>query len=224
MSGGTGNIDPHDLFRSLFGDIGMMGGNDLFGEEMDESPFGGLEGSMSGGRGLKRSASKKRAPPKVVEHTLYCTLDELYLGTRKRIKVTRTRLDSSQDSKVLEIVVQPGWKKGTKITFPQEGDEMSDGTQQDIVFKIDEKPHGWFQRQGDDLYYKLHLSPSQAKKGVQVKVPTLDGRELKFQTGANLDSGKKITKQGEGMPKRKTGTAGGSKGDMVLEVRVAPAA
>lgn len=95
-----------------------------------------------------------------------------------------------------------------------------DGSKQDIVFKIGEKPHGWFQRRGDDLHYSVDLSLSQAKKGVKVKIPTLDGREVTLETGASLNKNKKQLVKGEGMPKRKAGVTG-SKGDMVVEFRVA---
>jgi len=156
---------------------------------------------------------------KEVVHRLPCTLDELYNGTTKKLKITRTLQDGSGNSmpaaKVLEVNVAPGWKRGTKVRFAGEGDELGDGQTQDVVFLIDEKPHGWFERHGDDLHYRAKLSPGQAKKGVKVTIPTLDGREVKLETNPNLGHGKKKVLSGEGMPKRK-----GGKGDLVVEFSV----
>lgn len=57
-------------------------------------------------------------------------------------------------SEVIEINVKPGWKKGTKITFENKGDEQPGRIPADIVFVIDEKPHDTFSRAGDDLIHK----------------------------------------------------------------------
>ena len=40
------------------------------------------------------------------------------------------------EDKVLSINVKPGWKSGTKITFPKEGDQHPGRTPADIVFVI----------------------------------------------------------------------------------------
>ena len=54
-------------------------------------------------------------------------------------------------SETLTIDVKPGWKKGTKITFPEKGDEAPGVIAADIVFVIDEKRHPQFERDGNDL-------------------------------------------------------------------------
>merc|ERR1712159_957939 len=224
---GGGDIDPYDLFAQLFGDelgglggmqgmrIGGHGGGrggmsmDLDDDDMLSSGFGGMP---------TRSHRAQQPKAREVNHKLVCSLDELYNGAQKRIKVTRTSVEGSPSSKVLEVDVQPGWKKGTKITFPGEGDELGNGEAQNIVFTIDQKPHKWFERSGDDLVYKAKLSLQQAQKGVKVKIPTLDGRELKLET-QTVNNGKRKVFSGEGMPKRK-----GGRGDMVVEFVVPPVA
>ncbi|KAI8557022.1 hypothetical protein RHMOL_Rhmol05G0301700 [Rhododendron molle] len=47
---------------------------------------------------------------------------------------------------LLTIDIKPGWKKGTKITFPEKGNEQRGVLPSDLVFVIDEKPHGVFQK------------------------------------------------------------------------------
>ena len=68
---------------------------------------------------------QQRQPP-AIEHTLPCTLQELYLGGTKKMKVSRTIHNAAgrpeRISEILSIEIKPGWKKGTKITFPEKGD------------------------------------------------------------------------------------------------------
>lgn len=52
-----------------------------------------------------------------------------------------TLLLFAQTDEILEIQVRPGWKKGTKITFPEKGDERPGIIPADIVFVLDERPH-----------------------------------------------------------------------------------
>ncbi|KAK8707225.1 hypothetical protein V6N13_058286 [Hibiscus sabdariffa] len=54
------------------------------------------------------------------------------------------------ESEILTINVKPGWKKGTKITFPDKGNEQPNQLPADLVFVIDEKPHDLYKRDGDD--------------------------------------------------------------------------
>lgn len=225
MGGGSmGSIDAHDLFAQLFGDNDMGGFGGGFG---GLGGFGG--GGMGGmGRGMpgipkSRKAGMHSPQSKESVHKLSCTLDELYHGTHKKLKVTRNLTDATGKvvpaAKVLEVDVQPGWKAGTKVRFAGAGDEQPDGSTQDIVFVLDEKPHKWFRRDGDDLHYTAKLSPEQARKGVKVTIPTLDGRKLKLETAAAIPHGKKRVMAGEGMP-----TKSGGKGALVLEFSVGAAA
>jgi len=141
------------------------------------------------------------------------------------MKITKTVVDKAtreerRVEKVLDVVVQAGWKKGTKVTFTGEGDDPGDGGKaQDIVFMIEEKPHQYFKREGDDLIFKAKLSSAQAAKGIKITVPHLDGRSVVVQvsTGEVKHAGTKVIK-GEGMPIRK---APGTNGDMIIEFDVA---
>ncbi len=62
------------------------------------------------------------------------------------------------EDKVLTIDVKPGWKAGTKITFPKEGDQTPYNIPADIVFVIKDKPHSLFTRDGSDIKYKARIS------------------------------------------------------------------
>lgn len=214
MSGG--GIDAHKLFEQLFGGQGG-------------SPFGGdIFGGMGGfeGAGLRIPKRNHRqmssSKPDQVTHDLACTLEQLYNGATRKLKVTRELLDSEtggsiKAEKVLEVNVQPGWKQGTKLRFAGEGDERPGKAAQDVVFVVKEKPHSYLRRQGDDLHFFANLTPEQAAKGVKVTIPTLDGRKVVLdRKGQVIEDGTKTPLVGEGMP-----TKAGAKGDLFVHFKVA---
>lgn len=63
-----------------------------------------------------------------------------------------------KEDKVLTIAVKPGWKAGTKITFPREGDQTTGKIPADIVFIIRDKPHIVFRRENCDIKYTAKIS------------------------------------------------------------------
>jgi DnaJ family protein B protein 4 len=165
-----------------------------------------LEGMGGGGGGAPTQAP--------IRATLGCTLEELCTGTTKKIKVTRKR-GGVDSEKLLEIVIKPGWKKGTSITFEHEGDEVKGGKPANLVFVIEEKPHARFQRDGSDLVMDLRLRLVDALCGTKVDIQTLDGRTLSVAVPEVITPGYLKRVKGEGMPGK-----GGVKGDIVLRFEV----
>ncbi|MFN3973556.1 MAG: J domain-containing protein, partial [Gemmobacter sp.] len=181
-SGSDEDGDPRGTFFSFGGMPGGMGGVGGMPGGMGGMPGGmGGMGGMGGPRGAGGRAGHGK-PPAPIEHPLQCTLEELYTGTTKRLRITKTITDASGQSmqvkKMLEVPVRAGFKAGTKITFEREGDELPGRIPADIVFVIQEKPHERFTREGNDLVYKPRVTLAQAFAGVRVPVPTLDGRTV----------------------------------------------
>jgi len=83
-----------------------------------------------------------------------------------------------QVEEILTINVKAGWKKGTKITFIEKGNQQPNVTPADIVFIIDEKVHGVYSRDGNDLVVTQKISLVEALTGYIVNLVTLDGRNL----------------------------------------------
>jgi len=153
------------------------------------------------------------------QKVLPCTLEQLYTGCIRKMKITKRMVSADGGGfqpaeKILEVEVQAGWKKGTKITFPGEGDDQLGGGAQDLVFVIEEKPHEYFIRDGDDLVYKAKIPSSSAQKDLKITVPHLDGRSITV-TMSSAELRKVII--GEGMPIRKMP---GSKGNMIIHLEV----
>lgn len=156
--GGPGT-SSHMFFHS-------EGGNDAM--DIDDDPFhnfgfGGM-GQRMGPAGFSQQAHrppgrKLQDPP--VTYDLLVSLEDVNKGTTKKMKITRKVIGpdgrSRNEEKVLAIDVKPGWKAGTKITFPKESDQKPNSVPADIVFVIKDKPHRHFIRDGSDLKYKAKI-------------------------------------------------------------------
>ncbi|OAY63624.1 DnaJ subfamily B member 13 [Ananas comosus] len=187
MGGGPGGMRGTRFSSSIFGD-------DLFG-----SAFGG-------GGGGDSYMNSHRAPQKAlpIERRLPCSLEELYKGTTKKMKISREIADASGKTipveEILTIDVKPGWKKGTKITFPEKGNEQPNVIPSDLVFIIDEKPHPVFTRDGNDLVVTEKVPLVEALTGHTVHLTTLDGRNLTIPINNIIYPGYEEVVPREGMP------------------------
>lgn len=69
-------------------------------------------------------------------------------------------------------------EEGQKVTFTGEGDQAPGIIPGDIVIVIEEKPHPFFKRTGQDLYCEVKIDLVTALCGGHVLVPHLDDRVL----------------------------------------------
>eukprot|EP00268_Persea_americana_P023482 TRINITY_DN2306_c0_g3_i1.p1 TRINITY_DN2306_c0_g3~~TRINITY_DN2306_c0_g3_i1.p1 ORF type:complete len:349 (+),score=58.81 TRINITY_DN2306_c0_g3_i1:294-1340(+) len=204
--------NANDIFSEFFGFSSPFGGG------MGGGPGGGGMGGMRGGSrfggmfgddlfGSFGEASAvqnptRKAPP--IESTLPCSLEELYKGTTKKMKISREISDISGKTipveEILTIEVKPGWKKGTKITFPEKGNEQPNVIPADLVFVIDEKPHSAFTRDGNDLIYTQKITLAEALTGYTVHLTTLDGRTLTINVNSAIHPNYEEVVPREGMP------------------------
>ncbi|EFJ36802.1 hypothetical protein SELMODRAFT_230025 [Selaginella moellendorffii] len=152
---------------------------------------------------------------------LPCSLEELYTGSTRKMKISRNIADPSGKTMPVEefltIDVKPGWKKGTKITFPEKGNEQPNLIPADIVFVIDEKPHDVFKRDGNDLVMTQKVSLADALTGTTITVNTLDGRTLTIPINDIISPGYEKIVPREGMPIAKEP---GRKGDLKIKFDV----
>ncbi|KAE8672968.1 hypothetical protein F3Y22_tig00111832pilonHSYRG00050 [Hibiscus syriacus] len=163
--------------------------------------FGGLEKRYSGDGGVGSQGDKKAAP---VETKLVCSLEELYKGGRRKMRISRTIADEFGKAKtvdeILKIDIKPGWKKGTKITFPEKGNHEPGFTPSDLIFVIDEKPHAVFKRDRNDLIVNQKISLLEALTGITLSLTTLDGRNLTIPVTEIVKPGHEVVIPNEGMP------------------------
>lgn len=136
---------------------------------MHFSAFPGVSDFGGNGFGVRpqsySSARKKHQDPPL-EYDLFVSLEEIATGTTKKLKISRKVLNPDSrttrtEGKFLTIEVKPGWKQGTKVTFPREGDQSPTTIPADIIFIIKDKDHPIFKRDGNDLIYTATISLSQ---------------------------------------------------------------
>lgn len=205
------------------GGIGGMPGGMSGMSGMGIPPGAGMRGMGEPPRTRQRSGSGPQfsslQPPPVVTHELRLSLEELATGCTKKMRVTRKRA-GRPESTVLEIKVVPGWKAGTKITFPGEGDQVGGpGTPAgDICFVVAEKPHARFKRVGNDLEYHTRATLKDVIRGFEVSAPHLLASAPPLRAKLDqvqLEGSRQVIRfPGRGMPAAK----GGKPGDAVLVV------
>lgn len=167
-------------------------------------------GGMGGGGGAARPAV----------FNVSCTLENLYNGTTKKMKVKRKSITLKRDEEaVLEVVVKPGWKAGTKVTFPGEGDEVQSGKAQDVIFIIREAKHAVFTREGSNLLVHRRIPLVDALTGFKIDVLTLDATEriLRINVKDMVTPNYSKVVKGEGMPSSKQA---GLKGDLIVTFEI----
>ncbi|XP_072993142.1 uncharacterized protein [Typha latifolia] len=206
--------NAEDVFAEFFGGSSKPFGFENMGRAKSmryqtegAGTFGGFGGTDNTFRsytdGVGTSASQARKSP-AVETKLPCTLEELYTGSTRKMKISRNVLKPNgrqvSESEVLTIDVKPGWKKGTKITFPDKGNEQAGQLPADLVFVIDEKPHDVYTREGNDLLIYQKIPLVDALAGTTINLKTLDERDLVIKVTDVVTPGYELVIAKEGMP------------------------
>lgn len=140
--GGYNFGNPEDIFANF---VRSQGGDGDFPDLF--SSFAG-NGAPRSSRPRMRSGfpseSRNRDPtPEIttVERPLPLTLEELFNGVTKKMKIKRKTYDETgkrvQTDQILEVPIKPGLKKGSKIKFNGVGDQV-EGGRQDLHFIVEE--------------------------------------------------------------------------------------
>lgn len=193
--GYTFHGDVDRVFQEFFG------GNNPFADFFHLENNVDVDGHATFG-GLKGRARPKQDPP--IERQLMLTLEEVYNGCTKKMKISRRVLNddghtTSTREKILTINVKKGWREGTRITFSKEGDQGPNKIPADIVFIITDQQHPLFHREGNDLVYQPQIPLVTALTGGAIDVPTLDGRQIRVPITEVISPGQEKRVVGEGM-------------------------
>ena len=190
--------NPNNIFRAFFGN--------------DSKPFFNMSHEMP-------HIFNMNQRPTIITKKIKCTLEELYNGRIKKIKISRKIQDNSgvvrTETNILEINIKPGWKSGTRISFRGAGDILNNKPKQDVQFIIEEKPHPVFNRKGDDLRIIINLNLKEALCGTEKEITTLDGKKLKFAIKNIISPGMTKVYNGEGMP-----TKYGNRGNLIIKFKI----
>lgn len=141
------------------------------------------------------------------------TLEEIFHGTRKNVKVIRNVVDAEtklvkEEEKTFNVRVKPGM---TRITFPEEGHQSVNSSPGDVVFVIQAEPHPRFVLlNGVDLVYTARITTQQSETGCELTIPTLENDPIMLTIEEEIteDMQEEISSRGMPFPDntRKRGT------------------
>ncbi|KAG0162379.1 DnaJ- protein scj1 [Apophysomyces sp. BC1034] len=113
--------------------------------------------------------------------------------------------------------IDKGMKNGQTIVLEQEADEYPDAIPGDVIFSISTVPHPVYERRGDNLYTKQHISLIEALVGFTKKLTHLDGSTVTLTREGVTQYGFVQTIKGEGMPHHDHSS---EHGDLFVEYKV----
>jgi len=114
------------------------------------------------------------------------------------------------------IDVPAGVQEGMQLNISGRGNAGErGGPAGDLIILIEEEAHKDLQRDGLNVIYDLHISFPDAVFGIQIEVPTIDGR-AKIKIPAGTQSGKIFRLKGKGFP----GVNSYEKGDQLVHINV----
>ncbi|KAI8659691.1 hypothetical protein LRP88_06256 [Fusarium phalaenopsidis] len=223
--GGFGFSNPEDIFAEFM----RSGGSGMHGAGVDDDDFGGFSSFGAGGPRSRSSRMRsgfgergRDTTPEVttVERPLPLSLEELFNGVTKKMKIKRKTYDESgkrvQTDQILEVPIKPGLKKGSKIKFNGVGDQV-EGGRQDLHFIVEEKEHPLFKREDNDIVHVVTLDLKEALTGWRRQVTTIDGRQLNLEKGGPTHPNSEERYPSLGMPISKKP---GQRGDFVIRYKI----
>ena len=90
------------------------------------------------------------------------------------------------------------------------------GENGDLFIELEVEQHEWFERSGADLIMSLPLPYSDLVLGTTIRLPHIDGSELKVVVPKMTNSGETIEIRGKGLPRIR----GSGRGDVVVLVKL----
>jgi molecular chaperone DnaJ len=118
--------------------------------------------------------------------------------------------------KTLAVKIPAGVDEGDRIRLSGEGEAgVNGGPPGDLYVVMHLKPHGVFQRDGDDLHCEMPISFTQAALGGEIEIPTLEG-SAKIKVPPETQTGQVFRLRAKGIK----GVRSTYPGDLLCEVVV----
>ncbi|CAN1485761.1 DnaJ DnaJ-class molecular chaperone with C-terminal Zn finger domain [Rhabdaerophilaceae bacterium] len=101
----------------------------------------------------------------------------------------------------LSVEIPAGVEDGTRMRLSGKGEAGARGAPAgDLYIFLSVKAHGFFSRDGADLFCRVPISMVSAAIGTEITVPTLDGKDTKVRVPEGTQSGKQFRQRAKGMP------------------------
>lgn len=185
----------------------QLGANWRLYEQMGQTPPGGFGGTWQNIGGFEDFSDFFRMffgedflrQRREMEYTLPVTLEELYRGAKKVVRV---------GNRSVEVSLRPGMSPGGRLRV--RGAAPTGG---DLVLRLELQPHPTFTLKGKDLYATLPIPLYTALLGGTVEFEHLDGRRLRLQIPPETPNGHQLRLRGKGWPSQPPG-------DLYLTVQI----
>lgn len=116
----------------------------------------------------------------------------------------------------VSIKIPAGVVDGMQLKVTGKGnDAPGDGIPGDLLVAIEEKPHDFLQREGDNLHYDLYISFSEAALGTSKEIETVTGK-VRIKIDSGTQSGKILRLRNKGIPS----INGYGTGDLLVHINV----
>ena len=118
----------------------------------------------------------------------------------------------------LRFTIPKGAEDGTRLRMRGKGEPALRGRGEngDLFIELEIEQHDWFERSGADLIMSLPLQYTDLVLGTTIKLPHIDGSELKINVPKMTNSGETIEIRGKGLPRIR----GSGRGDVVVLVKL----
>jgi DnaJ-class molecular chaperone len=195
---GGGGFDVGDMFGGMGGGFSGMGLDEIL-----EALGGGSVAQKSRHRPRHRRGADMEYP---------LTLDFLksVRGVTTAIRLRGEVVEGKTET--IEVKIPAGVREGQKIRVRGKG-QVGPGGQGDLYILVHITGHEYFCRDGSDLSVEVPISITEAARGTQVDVPTIDGM-MTVTVPPGVRSGQKLRLRGKGIP------VGKEPGDQYVVLRI----
>ena len=121
-------------------------------------------------------------------------------------------------NKTIEVDIPKGIDSGQSIRLSGKGEAGEKGAPAgDLYITVSVSPHKLFTRDGSHLYLEIPITFVQAALGDEISIPTLEGKEEKYNVKAGTQPGSVIQLRGKGVPNVHNPR---SVGDLIVKLNV----
>ena len=180
--------------------------------------FGGGAGDpfeeLFGAQRARRTVVEDVFEAATVQAAVGMSLEEAYRGTKRMVELPGDPFRGTA-SRRLEVEVPPGVRTGSRVHIaPKPGNRQR---QPDVTLMVTVRPHGRFERKGDNLSSTVLVPLTDALLGAEVEVPTIKGTKVALKIPPETQNGRSFRLKGQGMPKLRHPA---QHGDLLVTVQV----
>lgn len=167
---------------------------DLFGGGGD--PFSDFFQTFFGGAGGGPQAPRRPSPGRDLEQMVELTLEEAFAGASRRVAISR-----NGSRRTVEVKIPAGVRDGARVRATGEGAQSeTGGPSGDLYLSVRVRPHGAFERRGDDLHARLAVPLTTAVLGGEAPAPVIAGSAPRLKIPELTRPGRVLRLRGHGMP------------------------